>query len=206
MGMISRGEWNTASGVRAQQKGGYAFFENEFFQELGDSVDATYLRLGVFQRSDDSTRLDGHLTRSAWARGVRTNARYRTERGGLASIDLQYRSFEPSGNEAEDKRSFTSRLRYQEHFLNKGIHWNTFYESGISNQPLRTFSYLEVPNGAGLYTWVDYNGNGLQELNEFERAQLPGEGRFVKIYTPGRSLQEAGRTLVSQTLGIRPLA
>ena len=104
------------------------------------------------------------------------------------------------------KRSFTSRLRYQEHFLDKGIHWNTFYESGISNQPIRTFSYLEVPNGAGLYTWVDYNGNELQELNEFERAQLPGEGRFVKIYTPGRSLQEAGRTLVSQTLGIRPLA
>ena len=206
MGVISRGEWNTASGVRAQQKGGYSFFENEFFQELGDSVDATYLRLGVFQRSDDSTRSDGPLSRSANAQGVRANARYRTERGGLASADLQFRSFQPSQDGLEGKSSFTSRLRYQEHFLNKGIHWNTFYESGISNQPLRTFSYLEVPNGAGLYTWVDYNGNGLQELNEFERAQLPGEGRFVKIYTPGRSLQEAGRTLVSQTLGIRPLA
>lgn len=207
IGIKSQGEWNNASGMRANQNGNYNFFDNELFQEWGDSTAAFYARLGVFQRSDDSSQTEGQLQRNALARGLRSTLVFKPKTGGLASLYTQYRDLEtPFQTDRPRRRTLTSRVQYQQAFAKKAIQWNSFYESGLSNEPLRSFTYIQVADGTGIYTWVDYNGNGIQELNEFEVAQLPGEADFLRIYTPNRQFQEAGRTLITQTIGIQPLA
>lgn len=206
LGVKSQGEWNNASGERFRQRGSYAFFDNELFQEVGDSANTYYLRLGLFQRFDDSARTEGNLTRAAQALGVRLAALYQPKSQTSAGAYVQFRDLQIPSNENNAQRTLTSRLHYRQMFLKRSVQWSSFYESGISNEPLRTYSYIRVPDGTGLYTWVDYNNNEVQELNEFELAVLPGQGQYVRLYTPNRQFIQAGRTLVTQTIGFQPQA
>ena len=35
----------------------------------------------------------------------------------------------------------------------------------------------------GIYKWTDYNGDGIQQLDEFEQADFADEAKFIRVYT-----------------------
>jgi hypothetical protein len=49
--------------------------------------------------------------------------------------------------------------------------------------PQQEFTYLEVGGRTGVYTWNDYNNNGIQELQEFEVAPLLTKHSFKSVFT-----------------------
>jgi hypothetical protein len=49
---------------------------------------------------------------------------------------------------------------------------------------------LEVPPGAGQFAWIDYNNDNVQQLNEFELAAFPDQGKIHHILTPAIYLFE----------------
>jgi len=80
-----------------------------------------------------------------------------------------------------------SLLSRSELFFNKWKGFftgNALYEIGAGQEQQRDLSYLQVQTGRGDYAWIDYNNDGIQQLNEFENARFSDQAKFIRLYTP----------------------
>lgn len=78
----------------------------------------------------------------------------------------------------------TADYRTTERWLD--LQWQ--YEAGTENKPLLQETYIEVGPELGNYVWVDLNGDGVQQIDEFFPAQTPNEGTFIRQFVPGDEL------------------
>jgi hypothetical protein len=76
------------------------------------------------------------------------------------------------------------RLEYTGGILKNFMSVNSLYEFGSGQEQKQSYVYIEVPAGTGVYTWIDYNGDGVQQSNEFQVALYPDQKTFNKVYTP----------------------
>lgn len=106
--------------------------------------------------------------------------------------------------------SAVSRLEYIGRWIKGAIIFNTYYEIGSGLENKRQFAYLPVNNGQGTHYWdltLDYNKNGVPDLDEFQPAQFNGQGNYIKIFTPSAEYVKTFDTKFNQTLNLRfPLA
>lgn len=94
----------------------------------------------------------------------------------LKIIDSLYTAVKP-------EESTTARIDYT---LNAGkgfLSLNSFYEGGTGQEPRRLYSFVEVAPGTGNYSWNDYNGDGIPQLNEFEIAVFQDQASYIRIFT-----------------------
>ena len=96
------------------------------------------------------------------------------------------------------------RLQYNQKLFKQLIQWNTVYETNSGTLPQQEFTYIEVEPGQGAYTWIDYNGNGIQELEEFEIAQFQDQGNYIRVLLPNQIFIKTHQNRLSQTLTINP--
>lgn len=79
------------------------------------------------------------------------------------------------------------RAEYNTDIWRGAITGSMLYELGGGQEPKKDYIYFEVPAGQGEYTWIDYDKDGIQELNEFEVAQFRDEAKFIRLFTPTNS-------------------
>jgi hypothetical protein len=79
--------------------------------------------------------------------------------------------------------SFSGRVDYSSSFWKKSIQFNSYYEGGTGSEPKRIYSYIRVADGTGVYTWNDYNGDGIPQLNEFEVSEFKDQANYIRIFS-----------------------
>lgn len=73
-------------------------------------------------------------------------------------------------------------------FLNRGIETSVLYDVASESRSVLQETYLEVGPEFGQYVWIDLNGDGVQQIDEFFPEQTPDEGTFIQQLLPSEEL------------------
>lgn len=103
-----------------------------------------------------------------------------------------------------DDQNALGRLEYNGSLWKGMIVPNILYELGSGQQQKQEYIYVEVPVGQGMYMWVDYNNDGVQQANEFEIAIYPDQMKYIRVITPTNEYVKVNYVTFNTSLRISP--
>ena len=205
----------------------YALEKNEVRNIASDTVSPLSFAFDTYSayvKSDETkknkwgltffTRSDKYPTTKTLTRGDRSyNTNLQVELLESAKHQLLFSAtyrvlkvYDKTISNQKDDRTILSRTEYNVNEWKGLLTGNLLYELGTGQEQRRDFAYLEVPAGQGEYTWIDYNKDGIQQLNEFEVALFPDQAKFIRIFTPTNQYVKANYTTFNYSVNLNPRA
>ena len=99
---------------------------------------------------------------------------------------------------------FIGSVEYTGRFFRNALFINTYYDAGSGLEQKKIFSYVKVADGQGAYVWIDYNNNGIEELNEFEIASFQDQANYMKVWITSPEYINTYNNQFTQVIQLRP--
>ncbi|KIO52196.1 hypothetical protein [Flavobacterium hibernum] len=179
------------------------FSEYGAFVGRGDST-KVFVEIGYLQRRNDSLQ-NGLLQHVNNSQTYYLKSKLIQNKKTDLAVYASYRNLDFTDSSRKNEPSLNSRILYNDRFFNQLMQIGTTYETSSGTIAQQEFTYIEVPTGQGVYTWNDYNGNGIQELEEFEIAAFPDQARFIRIFLPNQIYIKTNQNKFSQSVALNPL-
>jgi len=183
----------------------YQFFDYQFFIASADTSKAHY-KIYFRERFDNRPQTDA-LLKAAKAQTIGAEVRLKRTKNQSLTIYTNYRSLNILDTTLIKQRPENTMLGRIDHELKlwKGaLTLNHFYEVGSGLELKKTFVYIKVNDGQGLYTWIDYNADGIKDLNEFEIAQYIDQASYIRIFSPSNAYRSTYSNEFNQSIYWRP--
>lgn len=104
----------------------------------------------------------------------------------------------------ETGETILGRLEYNGSIARGFLLPSVLYEVGSGQEQRRIYTYVEVPTGQGIYMWNDYNGDGVQQANEFELAIYPDQKKYIRLITPTNEYVKVNYVILNHSLQLNP--
>ncbi len=181
----------------------YQFYDFQFYVS---NADTAKIKMGSFyRRRTDWYARDNQLNKTAVADWAGINFELLAMKSSSLKLITTFRSLkivDPTLTAVQPDNSLVNRLEYSLKILKGAITTTTFYEVGSGLEAKKQFSYIQVATGQGVYAWVDYNSNGIKELNEFEVSPFPDQANYIRIFTPTLDFVKTYSNQFNQVLNI----
>lgn len=186
---------------------GFSWKEAFVQQKFGDSARTKLLAKAYF-RTNDSVR-GGRLQRVNNILGLSAESQLlKTEKATLSAM-AHYRKFfykNTGGTESWEEDFLVGNLLYSQQLFRNGMRLQAFYELGNGQEAQREFQYLKVTDAHGVYKWTDYNGDGAQQLDEFEIAEYADLAQYIRVYTNTLKYAPSNKNRLQISLSVNPAA
>jgi hypothetical protein len=106
--------------------------------------------------------------------------------------------------QVKPEESVLGRLEYNGMALRRAFSFSTLYEFGSGQEQKQSYTFIKVPAGQGVYNWIDYNNDGVEQMNEFVIALYPDQKLYIKVFTPTNEYNKVNNVSLNQTLNIEP--
>ncbi len=183
----------------------YQFYDYQFYVENPDSL-KTKFRV-FFRERYDGVSNENKIEHAAKAQSLGGELKLLNIKNQRLNVLASYRSLKIADNNLINQKpenTLLSRIDYEFKLFKSAIQWNTFYEIGSGLEQRKEFLYVQVNTGQGIYTWIDYNGDGIKDLNEFEVAQYADQAAYIRVFTPSNQYVKTYSNEFNQSLSWRP--
>lgn len=185
----------------------YSFNEFEVFISNPDTSKNKYM--GFYKQRSDKTASFNELKKTSIAEEVGFSMKFLQKANNRINLNGTYRKLKVLNTALTDQKAdnnVVGRIEYLTRQLKGFIRFNFYYEIGSGMELKKEFSYLKVPDGEGIYTWTDYNDDGIQQLDEFEIAKFKDQANYIRINLPTDDYIKTFFNQYSNSLNIRPAA
>lgn len=187
------------------QTNSYQFYNYQFYIANSDSVKNKYkiFYQERFDKRSDSTS----LIPIAKARSAGAEIQFTQWKNQRLTFNASYRELEILDTviaQQLPENTLLGRIDHEIRLLQNALSFNTFYEVGSGLELKKEFLYIEVNAGQGIYTWIDYNGDGVKDLNEFEIAQFADQASYIRVFTPSNEYVKTYSNEYNQSIFWRP--
>ncbi|REH00053.1 hypothetical protein [Flavobacterium aquicola] len=179
------------------------FTEYGIYAGHGDST-KVYVQLGYARRLNDSVQ-NGLLQRVNTSNTYNFQSKLLQTETRDISIFVNYRQLNYNDPALKNTPSLNARIVYSDQYFDKLVQSNTRYETNSGTMPFQDYTYVEVPAGQGKYTWNDYNGDGIKDLEEFEIAPFSDLATYTRIFLPNQIYIKTNQNRFSQSFIINPI-
>jgi hypothetical protein len=183
----------------------YSFFDYQFYVANGDTSKNSYR---VFYRERFDERSDStELKRAAKAITSGLELGFNSWKNQRLTVITSYRELrvlDKSLLNIEPENTLLGRIDHEVNLWKGALRMNTFYEIGSGLELKREFLYIQVNDGQGVYTWVDYNNDGVKDLNEFEIAQFVDQASYIRVFTPSNEYVKTFSNEFNQSIFWKP--
>ncbi|WP_297983121.1 hypothetical protein [uncultured Chryseobacterium sp.] len=174
-------------------------------KKIGDST-RTKLLTKIYFRDNDSVR-NNSLENMNHILGLMAESQIiKTEKTTLNGL-IHYRKFYYQNQtiSANLNNDFVvGNILYHQQLFRNGMRLQAFYELGNGQEAQREFQYIKVTDGQGVYKWTDYNGDGIQQLDEFEIAEYADLAQYIRIYTNTVNYIPSNKNKLQMSLFVNP--
>lgn len=153
-------------------------------KKIGDSSRVKLLSK-MYVRDNDSVRENRLQSMNRILGFMAESQLIKNEKTSLNAL-IHYRKFLYKTDDIstlQNKDFVVGNILYNQQLFKNGMRLQAFYELGNGQEAQREFQYIKVTDGQGIYKWTDYNGDGVQQLDEFEIAEYSDLAQYIRIYT-----------------------
>ena len=196
--------WTNTSTDTIQQNS-FSYFQYELYLSSPDTAKNTFIL--NYRNRKDYLPLQNEIRLATTGRDFNLGFRLGKNPDNILKTLVKYRLLEINDStltEVDPDQSIIGRLEHSLSVLKGGLTSSTFYEIGTGLEAKKEFTYLEVPPGQGVYTWTDYNGNKVKELDEFEIAGFQDQAKYIRIFTPTEAFINVYTNQFSQSFQFQP--
>ena len=183
-----------------------SFAFNELNATIGSAENAKHQFLLSYKNrvefTPDTQKLHAHLL----IHEAKAQYRFAQIRNQSFALNATYRQQSLMDTTRMAEHYFVGDVRYTGRFLKNALTINLYYETGSGMELKKTFTYIKVAAGQGTHVWKDYNGNGVEELDEFEIALFPDEAEYIKVWIAGTDYVNVYESQWTQSVQLRPAA
>lgn len=174
-------------------------------KKIGDSARTKLLAKAYF-RDNDSVRQNSLENMNHILGIVAESQIIKTEKTTLNAL-IHYRKFYYQNEEVAENFNqdfVVGNLMYNQQLFRNGMRLQAFYELGNGQEAQREFQYIKVTDGQGVYKWTDYNGDGIQQLDEFETAEYADLAQYIRVYTNTVNYLPSNKNKLQLALFVNP--
>ena len=180
-----------------------AYYENSFqnFHEkwsfgIGDSTQV-YVKTGLHLTQNDSVRSQTFRQVNQSQTWFLQSQLIENKNTNLQLFSSYRRVQYESGSKIN---ALNTRASFRHQVWDGLVSWQTNYQNTSGQVAQQDYTYIETEPGQGFYTWIDYNANGLKELDEFEIAQYADQAQYLRITLPHINYLPTQESKLTQSL------
>lgn len=188
---------------------GASFYYDQYEMHIANADSAVNkFSFNIIQRND-ALPANGHFAAVTKGTTYNINGGLNKDPNDRLSWQISYRVLTINDTSLTELKPENTLLGRADHtlILKKGLFTSDiFYEVGTGQEQKKEYSFVEVQPGLGVYTWNDYNGDGIPQLNEFEIAAFQDQANYIQVYVPTDQYIQTDVTQFNYVIGLNPKA